>query len=179
MAQDINVLHPDAIKALQENLIPNEKIEVIIEGLGNSAMIATTHRVFVFKKGISSGLWFGYKLTSWDYKNLVGVELETGLITGFVALQGPGIDGKNVSASLLGSGNNDVWKLPSAIPIGQTQMEPARQTVAKLRQLISNYQNVGQPTSGIGDLEKLAELRDKGIVTEEEFQAKKKQILGL
>jgi hypothetical protein len=79
----------------------------------------------------------------------------------------------------LGSGNNDVWKLPSAIPIGQTQMEPARQTVTKLRQLISNYQNVGQPTSGIGDLEKLAELRDKGIVTEEEFQAKKKQILGL
>lgn len=29
------------------------------------------------------------------------------------------------------------------------------------------------------DLEKLAELRDKGIITEEEFQAKKKQILDL
>ncbi len=31
----------------------------------------------------------------------------------------------------------------------------------------------------LGDLEKLAELRDKGVITEEEFQAKKKQILGL
>jgi hypothetical protein len=29
------------------------------------------------------------------------------------------------------------------------------------------------------ELEKLAELRDKGILTEEEFQAKKKQVLGL
>ncbi len=29
------------------------------------------------------------------------------------------------------------------------------------------------------ELEKLAGLRDKGIITEEEFQAKKKQILGL
>jgi hypothetical protein len=29
------------------------------------------------------------------------------------------------------------------------------------------------------ELEKLAGLRDKGILTEEEFQAKKKQILGL
>jgi len=33
-------------------------------------------------------------------------------------------------------------------------------------------------TGGIGDLEKLAELRDRGIISEEEFSAKKKQILG-
>ena len=34
-------------------------------------------------------------------------------------------------------------------------------------------------SSHLNDLEKLAELRDKGIITEEEFNAKKKQILGL
>lgn len=28
------------------------------------------------------------------------------------------------------------------------------------------------------ELEKLAELKDKGVITEEEFQAKKKQLLG-
>jgi len=33
--------------------------------------------------------------------------------------------------------------------------------------------------SGIGDLEKLAELKEKGIITQEEFDSKKKQILGL
>jgi len=32
--------------------------------------------------------------------------------------------------------------------------------------------------SNIGDLEKLAELRSKGVITEEEFQKKKKQLLG-
>jgi ribosomal protein L40E len=31
----------------------------------------------------------------------------------------------------------------------------------------------------LDDLEKLAELKEKGIITEEEFQAKKKEILGL
>jgi len=31
----------------------------------------------------------------------------------------------------------------------------------------------------LAELEKLGELRDKGIITEEDFQAKKKQILGL
>jgi hypothetical protein len=40
----------------------------------------------------------------------------------------------------------------------------------------------GSPKQGgqnIGDLEKLAELRDKKIITEEEFNAKKKEILSL
>jgi len=31
----------------------------------------------------------------------------------------------------------------------------------------------------LAELEKLGELRDKGIITEEDFQAKKKQLLGL
>ena len=34
-------------------------------------------------------------------------------------------------------------------------------------------------TNNFSDLEKLAELRDKGILTSEEFEAKKKQILGI
>jgi hypothetical protein len=37
-----------------------------------------------------------------------------------------------------------------------------------------------QPTvSPLSELEKLAELKDKGVVTEEEFQAKKRQLLGI
>ena len=35
------------------------------------------------------------------------------------------------------------------------------------------------PSSGADEIAKLADLRDKGILTEEEFQQKKKQILGL
>jgi hypothetical protein len=34
-------------------------------------------------------------------------------------------------------------------------------------------------SGGISDIEKLAGLRDKGLITEEEFQVKKKQILRL
>ncbi len=36
-----------------------------------------------------------------------------------------------------------------------------------------------QKNSELNDLEKLAELKQKGVITEEEFNAKKKQILGL
>ncbi len=39
--------------------------------------------------------------------------------------------------------------------------------------------NPAANTSGLNDLEKLADLRDKGIITPDDFEAKKKQILGL
>ena len=40
-------------------------------------------------------------------------------------------------------------------------------------------QGKGAPQNSINDLEKLADLKEKGIITEEEFVAKKKQVLGL
>jgi hypothetical protein len=38
---------------------------------------------------------------------------------------------------------------------------------------------VAEATSSTDELTKLAELKDQGIITEEEFTAKKKQILGI
>lgn len=35
------------------------------------------------------------------------------------------------------------------------------------------------PPSYLAELESLGELRDKGVITDEEFEAKKKQLLGL
>jgi len=44
---------------------------------------------------------------------------------------------------------------------------------------IQSGNNPASTSSDADELEKLASLRDKGILTEEEFQQKKKQILGL
>jgi len=44
---------------------------------------------------------------------------------------------------------------------------------------IDSLQTAPKAPSSLDDLEKLASLRDKGIITEDEFQQKKKQILGL
>ena len=48
---DRNRLHKDANKQLDQNLLPNEQIEVIIKGLWDSAIIGTKTRCFVYKRG--------------------------------------------------------------------------------------------------------------------------------
>lgn len=61
------------------------------------------------------------------------------------------------------------------------QQKSFEEIKALIEKLIAETDNSGSKVSGIGinDLEKLAELKQKGIITEEEFNIKKKQILGI
>lgn len=51
--------------------------------------------------------------------------------------------------------------------------------VNKIKELQTDDTKNEGLSSGLDDLEKLASLKDKGIITEEEFAAKKKQLLGI
>ncbi len=174
-------LHPDANKALGENLAPGEDVAVIIRGVYDSAMIATDRRVFVFKKGFFSGVAMGRRLASFDFANLTGVQQEQGLMNGFVALQGPGID--SIDGGFWSTGKNDPMKVPHAIATNASHKDQARQGSATLRRLISERQDAGRAgvapaPDPIDQLRKLGELRDAGVLTASEFEAKKAELLA-
>jgi hypothetical protein len=63
-------------------------------------------------------------------------------------------------------------------PQSQVLMNQAKLT--EFMDLVKSFApNPAAGNSGLNDLEKLADLRDKGIITPADFEAKKKQILGL
>jgi hypothetical protein len=177
---DRNQLHKDANKSLNQNLSVNEKVKVIIRGLWDSALIGTECRCFVYKRGIMGGVTFGSKLTSWDYLNLNGVQIETGPMSGFVSLQGPGIESKDLS--YWNTGNTGPASSPFALSINKELFDQAREGVSVLRSLISSAQQpkveISSPLSIPDQIRKLAELRDQGILTAEEFELKKKDLLA-
>jgi hypothetical protein len=45
--------------------------------------------------------------------------------------------------------------------------------------MLTSSRTGAKATSNLDELEKLAGLKEKGIITEEEFNQKKKQLLGL
>lgn len=52
--------------------------------------------------------------------------------------------------------------------------------VKTIQEAINNYDNSSTlSNNGINDLKQLKELADQGIITQEEFEAKKKKVLGL
>ena len=135
---DRNKLHEDANRSLDKNLSSSEKVKVIIQGLSDSAIIGTDTRCFVYKRGQMGGVMFGSKLTSWDYINLNGVQLETGPSTGFVSLQAPGIVSKDMS--YWNTGSNGPAASPYALSLSKDLFEQAREGVNILRTLISKAQ---------------------------------------
>jgi hypothetical protein len=178
---DRSQLHKDANKGLDQNLSADEKVQVIIRGLWDSAIIGTNVRDFIYKRGLMGGVTFGSKLTSWDYLNLSGVQIETGPMSGFISLQGPGIESIDLSY-WNSSGKNSPNMSPHAISITSDLYEQAREGVAIFRRLISNSQQsktVNPITLDIPDqIRKLAQLKEQGILTQEEFESKKKDLLS-
>lgn len=178
-------LHAKAVGALETNLVLDEPVEVVILGPSNQAIIGTDRRAFVFKKGFMTGASFGSEMTSWDYRNLVGVQIHTGMMSGAVVLQGPGQSG--TSTSNWKGADDDPYKASNAIPISRP-FNDAQSGVAALRQLLARAQHAAaQPPGGVAtsvshsiadELLKLAQLRDSGLLTEEEFTQQKQRLLG-
>ncbi|MDV8002773.1 SHOCT domain-containing protein [Rhodococcus sp. IEGM 1408] len=184
----VSKLHKKALEALGQNLVGGEQVLAVIVGPSNQAMIGTDNRVFVYKKGFMAGASFGSELTSWNYQNLVGVQIHTGMMSGAVILQGPGQTGGKTS--IWRDSDDDPYKAPNAIPIVRP-FDDAKQGVARLRQLISmahqpvtssampltsiNSESVG---SIADELAKLSDLKASGILSDTEFTQLKSRLLG-
>jgi Short C-terminal domain len=165
---------------LEANLGPGETIRVIIHGAHGQAMVGTDTRVFVCKPGFMAGASFGAEVTSWSYRNLTGVQRHKGMMSGSVLLQAQAQTGQKTSYWT--GGDDDPSKAPNAIPIagGWTRVDPC---VARLRQLIdqshapASAAAVPAQSSTADELRKLAELYSQGLITADEFQAAKAQLL--
>lgn len=105
-----------------------------------------------------------------------------GLVNGFILFVTAGMQVPNAK---FGSQMKDLSRLPSAVIFtkkGQADFEHLREVV---EQAIADHHSkagsttIVQQNSEADELAKLADLRDKGILTDEEFAAKKAQILGL
>jgi Short C-terminal domain len=180
-------LHKKARRALDENLAPGEEIRVILN-MGRrarrAAIIATDRRLFVFKTGAAAGATFGSKFSSFDYRNVGGISLHTGAMTGSAVIDVAGA--APVGSSYWGKRDNDPWKAQNAIPIARPY-DRAKEQVAAIRLLVTDWHDrAGLPRGTpvqietpdvVGQIKRLGELRDTGLLTIEEFEAKKTDLL--
>jgi Short C-terminal domain len=167
-------------ESLEQNLLSTETVKVVIIGAGGQAIVGTDTRLFVAKAGYLAGATFGAEVTSWGYKNLLGIQVHKGLTTGGVIIQAPGQSG--LDTSYWGSGKGDLWKAPNAIPVAGA-WDQVRAAVAELQQLIDTAHSPQAAPSGgaasvADEIKKLSELRDSGALTNSEFAAAKQRLLG-
>jgi hypothetical protein len=149
------------IKELPKILWEDEKVESIVQGKYNNnlgILIATNKRlVFVDKKLI------GVRVEDFPYDKLTSIQYETGLVYGKI--------------SIFTSGNRaNIEKVSPKNQVRDFAEYIRARITSKHEQPESNK---GSQNDGMSQIEKLAELKEKGILTKAEFEAKKKQILGI
>jgi len=167
------------VSSLEENLRPDELIKVVVAGAHGQVMVGTDSRLFVIKPGMMAGATFGAEVTSWGYKNLVGIQVHKGMMSGSVIVQAPGQDGHR--GSYWGGGKSDPAKAPNAIPVAG-DWPKVKEDVAKLQHLIDeSHAPAAAPAAEVSladEMKKLAELHAAGVLNDSEFSAAKQRLLS-
>lgn len=153
------------LKELPNVMYEGETIEYLTSGTydNNTWLIACTDKRILF---LDKGMFFGCKQLEIPLEKINSIEATKGLFSGAITVWD-------------GSGSMKIEILM------KSSLQPFVAAVNRRREALKQpfMHNVKveekKEEDFIVQLERLAVLRDKGIVTEEEFQAKKKQILGL
>jgi len=160
-----NVIHKREIKELLNILTSNEVVENVVSGYlkegkgttGNGLLVATNYRVIFIDKSM---LGFGIKMEDFPYKNISSVTLDTGFLKSVIKI----ICSGNTAEINLISGAKEFSEF-----IRRKTFEVDNQTNKEPNFIVE--ENI------LEKIEKLAELKEKRILTEEEFIIQKAKLL--
>jgi hypothetical protein len=167
-------------RILKKNLQRDEILIAKLKGSFGEAFVITNHNVYVVKWGFMAGQFFGGRCNCYPYQRIVGIECKKGLATGTVEVLTAA--NQNIKGiSYWGLGSRSAAQSDNAISFFNNDYERFQEAVNRARKfMVDGKQTTEYGKKGdLDHLEKLAELKDKGIITNEEFNAKKKMILGL
>lgn len=156
---------------LIDNLMPNEKLASVFIGMHNY-ISATNHdkywafgitdkRIICAQKG-----FIGEKVQSIKWTNINDITLEKGLVLGVVEID------TYKETVRVGVTKSDAQNIYNAIMDVHDRLERQKLKASQPKPIQSNENSFEK-------LKQLKELLDMGIITNDEFEAKKKQLLGL
>lgn len=144
------------------------------EHKGYNGTIILTNTGVIIKRGIKGFLLGGGMLRgdkTIPYTSIVAVQLKkAGMTAGYLQLTLKG--GSEAKAGLMQSASDE-----NSINFYRSHNDAFAKAKQQIEERIS--QQSGTTANSLDDLEKLSNLKGKGVITQAEFDAKKKQLLGL
>ncbi|WP_193198158.1 SHOCT domain-containing protein [Nostoc sp. MG11] len=165
----------DKAKEILVQKLNPQKYDNVFEGRSGTLILTETGIILKRSGGLLSGHTSGEK--NIPYKNITAVQFKrAGFTVGFIqfTLQGAGEAKRGVFEAV-----TDENTVTFATEEKTREFEIAKNIIDERIITSNSASSISQSTNDFEQLEKLAALRDKGIISEAEFQAKKKQILGL
>jgi zinc-ribbon domain len=138
-------LHRRARTTLAAELDPGEEPRLVIKGLGETAVIGTDARAFVFKTGVTAGLPFSSRLKMFEYESIMRVDLRPAGEIDVVVIHAP-LKIASCSSYWVDARDN-AWKARNAIPVarGAAGIEEAVAELSRLVAVVRERTTVGRP----------------------------------
>jgi len=176
---------------LNRVLEPGEQVLVIVVGALRQAVVGTDRRLFVYNAGNQAGVMFGRRAKSWDYADVANLRLDIGAKGGVLTVV-PVVPDQEILA-YGASGHGTPQQSPNAITFASKPGTMVAARVHALLQMVADAHEARdaamppapEPTQPAAshqsdpfeEIRKLGELRDAGFLTDDEFEAKKAQLL--
>ena len=147
---------------LPEILQNGEQVLAFTSGMmdGNTWLLTLTDQRVIF---LDKGMIFGLKQEVINLDRINGISCSTGIFFGKIAIN----DGAKTRWI------ENVWKKTV-----KTFTNKVQEAIAHLKDNRNTKTSATSENDIVSQLERLASLREKGILTEDEFQQQKKKILG-
>jgi len=181
----------EEVEKVRDTLMPDEKVLLVVRqsriaprGLVRPGTITTPNTIFatnrriVIRNPTMLGLRAGVE--DFPYEAITSVKLHKGVFSSEIRLRIPGLTEASRLPTILKWGRRDEGEI-QALP-----KDKAEQLVTIMKEGIACRlpgQYPPKPTthvaspSPLDEIKKLAELKDAGVITEEEFQEKKEKML--
>jgi len=140
--------------------------------------VCTDSRVIILKGGWMTGQLFGTDTFQCPYANIAGAEVKFHLLTGYFELSAGGM--QNTPKSFWKTDNKvRAANAPNCVSIsGPDQARKFRQACAFIMARLAGQRQTYAGNDTVAALERLADLRASGDLTEAEFRRMKAQVLG-
>jgi Protein of unknown function (DUF2510) len=144
----LNVLSERVRKAVLQQIGPEETVHVCLASAGRG-LVALDSRLLIAKAGLLAGATFGAKVTSFDYLQIIGIEITTKVTTAVLQVQTANYPSGQHGGYWSSDKNTDPWKLPNTLPIANKKQAASwAPYLTEVRSLIDAAKR--EPTSAAG-----------------------------
>lgn len=171
---------PDRLeRTLWQTLAPGERVYILLRGAFTEALVCTDTRVIILKGSWMTGQFFGTDTFQCPYANIAGAEVKFHLLTGYFELSAGGM--QNTPKSFWkADGKVRAANAPNCVSLaGPEQANKFRQACSFIMaRTAGGRQPYAAGNDTIAALERLADLRASGVLSEAEFRAMKARLLS-
>jgi hypothetical protein len=157
---------------------PREQIVVKLRGAFSEGLVCTSSRVMVLKSGFMTGQLFGTATFQLPYAQIAGVQVTFHLFTGYFEISAGGMQNTPKSFWNRDKGFNPATSSNCVSIAGRGQANRFRTACAVILEQRGRGVQSSRPDDNLATLERLSRLRSSGVLSESEFAAMKKRLMG-